>query len=143
MDDQETELVLRGPKRTVALDKPSPYTSFVFNGHRPVVPVSPDGRYAVVRFGTHSQSPQIIDVWVLDLVNAAWLHVPGMPTGGALKYTSEAWSSDGRLVMVGQYGTGKPILGTWRPGDNTVAVLPENPVPEDTFDEGFPPIFAW
>lgn len=143
MDDQEAKLVLHGPSGTYELEKPSPYTSFVFNGYRPVAPVSPDGRYVIVRFGSHSQSPQIIDVWVLDLANATWLHLPGMPTGGALKYTSEVWSSDGRLVMVGQYGPGSPILGTWRPGDATISVAPENPIPKDTFDEGFAPIFAW
>jgi hypothetical protein len=142
-DDEETTLVLRAPNRTVSLEKPSAYTSFVFNGHRPVVPVSPDGRYAIVRFGSHGQSPQILDVWVLDLANAAWLHVPGMPTEGALKYTSEAWALDGRLVMVGRYGTGKPIFGAWRPGDANLAVLTENRVPMDIFDQGFPPIYAW
>jgi hypothetical protein len=143
MDDQEQNLVLHGPDGAVQLDTPSPMTGFVFNAHWPVVPVSPDGRYAIVRYGSHGTSPQGIDVWVLDLERAAWLHVPGMPVFGALKYTGEAWSADGRLVMVGQYSEGAPIIATWRPGDTQVFVRPADPVPSDTFDQGFPGIFAW
>jgi hypothetical protein len=142
-DDREQNLVLRGPDGDVELDKPSPMTGFVFNAHWPVVPVSPDGRYAIVRYGDHSRSPQGIDVWVLDLERAAWLHVPGMPVQGGLKYTGEAWSSDGRLVMVGMYDRDKQIFATWRPGDAQIEVRADNPVPGDTFEQGFGGIFAW
>jgi hypothetical protein len=143
LDDREQNLVLRGPNGAVKLDKPSPMTGFVFNSHAPVAPVSPDGRYAIVRYGDHGTSPQGIDVWVLDLERAAWLHVPGMPVGGALKYAAETWSSDGRLVMVGRYTDDTPIFATWRPGDARLAVRAENPVPDDTFEQGFGHIFAW
>jgi hypothetical protein len=143
LDDEGQNLVLRGPNGYVKLDKPSPMTGFVFNSHWPVVPVSPDGRYAIVRYGDHGVSPQRIDLWVLDLERAAWLHVPGMPVGGALKYAAETWSSDGRLVMVGAYSEDTPIFATWRPGDAQLAVRAENPVPKDTFNQGFGHIFAW
>jgi hypothetical protein len=143
MDDREQNLVLRGPNGSVKLDKPSIMTGFVFNSHWPVAPVSPDGRYAIVRYGDHGVSPQGIDLWVLDLERAVWLHVPGMPVGGALKFAAETWSSDGRLVMVGRYSEDTPIFATWRPGDAQLAVRAENPVPKDTFDQGFGHILAW
>jgi hypothetical protein len=142
-DDQEQNLVLHGPDGSVRLDKPSMMTGFVFNAHWPVVPVSPDGRYAIVRYGSHGTSPQSIDVWVLDLERAVWLHVPGMPVLGSLKYAGETWSSDGRLVMVGAFSEREPVFAAWRPGDAQIAVRADNPVPEDTFNQGFGNIFAW
>ena len=143
MDDHEAELVLRDVRTGAArpLAKPSQLELHVFNSEFPVARVSPDGRYALFRLGDHGQSPQVIDLWVLDLTAGAWQHVPGFPVQGALKYASEAWAPDGRLVMLGQYGERDPVLATWRPGDPRVAVRPDR-LPETVYDGGLQRLFV-
>jgi len=76
---------------------------------------SPDGRLVPFTFGEPSGSPQIMDVWVLDLSAATWTRLPLMPTYAALKATDVTWVGDGRLVMVGRFpDAGK--VATWTPG---------------------------
>jgi hypothetical protein len=137
MTDKQRDLMLRDLRTgaAVPLTKPADLNLHVFNSELPVARVSPDGRYAVLRLGSHSQSPQVIDLWALDLTTGAWQHVPGMPVYGALKYASEAWAPDGRLVMVGEYGVDKQVLATWRPGDPRVLTRPA-PLPEHLYEDG-------
>jgi hypothetical protein len=117
------------------LDNPSGLIFAVFNSELPVARVSPDGRYALVRLGNYSSAQQVIDLWLLDLTTGDWRHVPGMPVFGGLKYASEAWAPDGRLVMLGEYGADRRVLATWRPGDPQVAIRPD-PLPERIYEDG-------
>jgi len=137
MDDQEHDVMLRDLRTGSAmpLTKPADLSFFVFKSEFPMGRVSPDGRYAVVRLGSASNDPQIIDLWVLDLSTGGWQHMPGMPVYGGLKFSSEAWAPDGRLVMLGYYGVDKRVLATWRPGDPQVAVRPD-PLPEALYEAG-------
>lgn len=107
----------------------------------PLGRVSPDARYALVRLGNHSVSPQVIDLWLLDLTTGAWQQVPGMPVTGALKSASETWASDGRVVMLGEYGLTGPVLATWRPGDREVARRPD-PLPRRVYEQGLGPLLV-
>jgi hypothetical protein len=137
MDDEERDLTLRDLRTgsTVPLPKPADLTMHVFNSGFPVARLSPDGRYAAFRLGSHARSPQVIDVWVLELATGAWRHVPGMPVNGSLKYSGEDWAPDGRLVLLGQYGVDDPVLATWRPGDPRVS-LRADPLPEGVYQGG-------
>lgn len=86
----------------------------------------PDGGRIAFRFGNPSNSPQIQDVWVLDLQNLSWVRPPGMPTLVALKSGTIGWAPDGTLVMLSvfydtltpDYGgqTPRQLVATWRPG---------------------------
>jgi hypothetical protein len=137
MRDDETGLVLRDLRTgaSVPLTKPTPMTFFVFNSEFPVARVSPDGRYALFRLGSFSDSPQWIDLWALDLNDATWHHLPGLPVKGALKYSFEGWAPDGRVVMLGEYGVSGHVLATWRPGEAQVSVRAD-PLPASLYDDG-------
>jgi len=87
---------------------------------------SPDGSRIAFRFGNPSNSPQIQDVWILELQDLHWVRPPGMPTLVALKSGTIAWAPDGTLVMLSvfydkltpEYGgqTPRKLVATWRPG---------------------------
>jgi hypothetical protein len=144
MDDQENGLVLRDLRTgtSVPLTKPAPYNSFfVFNSGFPIARVSPDGRYALIRLGSHYTHPQVIDLWLLDLDTGGWQHVPGTPVEGALKFASEAWAPDGRVIMLGLYGPDRAVLATWRPGEPQVAVRPDT-LPKSLYDHGLGPLLV-
>jgi hypothetical protein len=94
-----------------------------------VGPVSPDGRWLPLTYGMPGEVPQVMDLWLLDLQTARWLHVPAMPAHTALKGTGLAWADDGRLVLLGAFPPER-LLVTWRPGEPELAVLPyERPLP--------------
>jgi len=113
MDDQEHDVMLRDLRTRSAM----PLTK----------PASGSARPATTRRSSI--------LWVLDLSTGGWQHMPGMPVYGGLKFSSEAWAPDGRLVMLGYYGVDKRVLATWRPGDPQVAVRPD-PLPEALYEAG-------
>ena len=88
---------------------------------------SPDGSRIAFRFGNPSNSPQIQDVWILELQDLHWVRAPGMPTFAALKSGTIAWAPDGTLVMLSvfydkltpEFGgqTPRKLVATWRPGN--------------------------
>jgi hypothetical protein len=86
--------------------------------------VSSDGRWLPLTFGDPGHARQVMDVWLLDLANGRWHHLPEMPTFAALKATSLTWAADGRLVLLGHFYTAGDLLVTWRPGEPALAVLP-------------------
>ncbi|HEX2357462.1 MAG TPA: hypothetical protein VHI50_13525 [Micromonosporaceae bacterium] len=116
-----------------------------FGWRSPLVgPPSPDGRWLPFRFGTPSQLPQVLDVWLLDLTApagaGAWRHVPSTPVFVALKGTDLGWARDGRLVIAGTfYEPASPQqrrrIATWRPGDGVLSTLP--------FDRQIGPFLDW
>jgi hypothetical protein len=143
MNDQEGDLALRDLRTGSAtrLENPSGLLFAVFNSESPLGRVSPDARYALVRLGNHSVSPQVIDLWLLDLTTGAWQQVPGMPVTGGLKSASETWAPDGRVVMLGEYGLTGPVLATWRPGDREVTRRPD-PLPRRIYEQGLGPLLV-
>ncbi|MQA84019.1 MAG: hypothetical protein GEV03_05135 [Streptosporangiales bacterium] len=78
----------------------------------------PTGRFLAVEFVDPSHGPgQLMDVWVLDTEARRWLQLPQMPTYTDLKRTSMAWTTDGRLVMLGTFdGLGDAVV-TWGAGE--------------------------
>lgn len=143
MTDEQRDLVLRDTRTgsAIPLTKPADHNLHVFNAEFPVGRVSPDGRYALFRLGSHHTMPQVIDLWLLDLTSGTWTHVPGLPVHGSLKYASETWAPDGRVVMLGEYGVDKRFLATWRPGDAQVLVRPDT-LPERLYDSGLGSVLA-
>jgi hypothetical protein len=93
-----------------------------------VGPASPDGRWLAVAFGDPSTFPQVADVWLIDLHNLMWTHLPSMPAYAALKSIGMDWAADGRLVLVGQFYENRrdfrELLVTWRPGEPALALRP-------------------
>jgi len=85
-----------------------------------VIPASPDGRWLAFRFGDPGRSPQVQDVWLLDLQELRWVHPPDMPVLTALKSGGIAWAADGRLVMLGRFydapDRSRLLVAVWRPG---------------------------
>jgi len=89
--------------------------------------VSPDGRWLGFTFADPGRSPQVMDVWLLDLSGPQWTRAPAMPTRAALKATDIAFAPNGRLVMLGRFGDDdnpRELLATWRPGEPQWALLP-------------------
>lgn len=79
---------------------------------------------------------EVTDVWVLDPSTGRFRHVPGFPAAVALKFTSMAWTADGRLVVVAESG-GHDVVAVWRPGASRLAVrrvrLPDRDSGSDSF----------
>jgi hypothetical protein len=98
--------------------------------------VSPDQRHVAISFenpawpGTNAQ---VMDVWLLDLVGRRWRRLPAMPVLAELKFTSMAWTDDGRLLLLGSFGGVGDALAVWRPGQDRLAVRPI-PLPPDRAD---------
>ena len=61
------------------------------------------------------------DVWLLDPKTRRFTHVPGMPAAVALKFTSMAWTGDGRLVLLAETAN-HDVVAVWRPGEKRVAL---------------------
>src|SRR5581483_8529484 len=64
---------------------------------------------------------QVTDVWLLDPSTRRFRHVPGFPAAVRLKFTSMAWTADGRLVLVAESG-GNDVVVVWRPGARRLTV---------------------
>lgn len=121
LPDESLEVVTRSGART-KIPAPTTIGHPGFPGSCPAI--SPDGRYVMVEYG-HPAWPgprQRLDLWLYDLQSRRWVHVPSMPAPVALKFTEEAWSKDGRLVILGSfYGVGR-ALAVWRPGERDLSV---------------------
>ncbi len=67
-------------------------------------------------------------MWLIDLHNLTWTHLPSMPVYAALKTVGMDWAADGRLVIVGQFYENqrdfRELLVTWRPGEPALALRP-------------------
>ena len=81
--------------------------------------VSPEGRFVAISY----YHPDSSDLWVLDLEERTWQHVPGFPVRITRLLADFGWSRDGRLVMVTVPAPGPgPVprnqtVAVWRPGD--------------------------
>ena len=102
--------------------------------------LSPDSRLLAMEFGDPAWEggpTQLLDVWVLDLRARRWRQVPGMPLLVALKFTSMAWTGDGRLLLLGSFDGVGDALAVWRPGQDRLAVrqlrLPADRAGSDSF----------
>jgi hypothetical protein len=105
--------------------------------------VRPHGRRIALDFADPAYAEggtQVTDVWLLDPATRHFRHVPDMPAAVHLKFTSMAWASDGRLVMLAQ--TDGPsgernLVAVWKPGRRQIALrpvrLPERTSGSDTF----------
>jgi hypothetical protein len=86
--------------------------------------VRPGGASIALGFGDPSYQgtgTQVTDVWLVDPATATAQHVPDMPAVVDLKFTSMAWTSDGRLVWLAR-SDGRRLVGVWRPGEPQIAV---------------------
>jgi hypothetical protein len=102
--------------------------------------LSPKGRLLAVEFGDPAWDggpTQLMDVWLLDLRTRRWGQLPGMPVLVALKFTSMAWTGDGRLLLLGRFDGVGDALAVWRPGQDRLAVrrlrLPADRAGSDSF----------
>lgn len=76
--------------------------------------VSPDSRYVAIEY----RSPQqIMDLWLLDLDQLVWLQAPSMPVHALIKRAPPVWTADGRIAVVGDFGTVhyRHLLAVWEP----------------------------
>ena len=103
------------------------------------VVAQPHGTLIAVGFAdpAYPGPQQAFDVWILDTATGAFTHLPGrLPAQVALKFSSMAWTSDDRLVLLLQ-GGGRTVLAVWRPGSKTLPLrpveLPEHTGGSDTF----------
>jgi hypothetical protein len=66
---------------------------------------------------------QAQDIWILDTATGKFTHLPGFPAQVDLKFSSLAWTSDDRLVLILQ-GGGRTVLAVWRAGSRTLPLRP-------------------
>jgi hypothetical protein len=109
--DAETgvERRLRWPSILTRLDEPA---------------VDPRGRFVAVAFADpawQGGGRQVTDVWLLDTKAQKLTQLPAMPAFVSLKFTSLAWTHDGRLVLLGERDR-KGFVAVWRPGQRRLAV---------------------
>jgi len=103
--------------------------------------VKPDGRIIALDFADpayQGSGTQVTDVWLLDPATRQFRHLPGMPAAVQLKFTSMAWASGGRLVMLaGAAGAHRSLVAVWKPGQRQIALrevrLPIRNNGSDTF----------
>jgi hypothetical protein len=101
--------------------------------------VDPSGKLIALGFSDpayQSSGTQVTDLWLLDTETGAFRHLPDMPAIVSLKFSSWAWTSDGRLVLLAET-EGATVVGVWKPGDQRIAVkrvqLPERNSGSDSF----------
>jgi hypothetical protein len=89
------------------------------------VVVQPHGKLVAVGFGdpAYPGPAQAFDVWILDAATAKYTHLPGLPAQVRLKFSSMAWTSDDRLVLLLE-GGGRTVLAVWQPGSHTLPLRP-------------------
>jgi hypothetical protein len=88
--------------------------------------VDPSGRFVAVAFADPAWlggGQQVIDVWLLDTKIGKLTQLPGMPAFVSLKFTSMAWTRDGRLVVLGERNR-RGFVAVWRPGQRRLALKP-------------------
>jgi hypothetical protein len=125
------KLVLAGPgERFTLLDAPTrsqrrlPWPSLLRSMDQPAV--DPRGRLIALAFADpawNGSGAQVLDVWLLDTETAKLTQLPGMPAFVSIKFTSMAWTDDGRLVILAET-RGKGTVAVWRPGQRRLAVRP-------------------
>lgn len=102
--------------------------------------VQPHGRLIALDFADPAYQgggTQVTDIWLLDPATRRFQHLPDMPAAVDLKFTSMAWTADGRLVILAQTGGARHIVAVWKPGQRQIAVrpvrLPAHYAGSDTF----------
>jgi hypothetical protein len=87
---------------------------------------------------------QVMDVWLLDPGTGRWQQLPAMPADVALKFTSMAWTGDGRLVMVARTpsndAAAHDVVAVWRPGQKRLAIRSVHLPARDSGSDAF---VAW
>jgi hypothetical protein len=104
------------------------------------IAVAPSGPLVAVGFANPSGDPQAEDLFLLDTRTGRFTHVPGFPINEDLKFSSVAWTRDGRLVMTSRLN-GKSVLGVYRPGDRAVSVMPLE-LPPNAGSDTFVPLVS-
>jgi hypothetical protein len=101
--------------------------------------VAIEGKFIAVSFSDpawQGGGTQVTDVWLLNLLTRRFRHLPDMPAAVSLKFTSMAWASRQRLVMLAQT-TQHDVVAVWRPGQRRIQVrrvqLPERNSGSDSF----------
>ena len=89
------------------------------------VVAEPHGNLVAVGFAdpAYPGPAQASDVWILDTRTGRYTHLPGFPAQVRLKFSSMAWTSDDRLVLLLE-GGGRTVLAVWRPGSRTLPLRP-------------------
>ena len=128
------KLVLSGPGRQLTLldaetgaQRRLPWPSVLPRIDQPAV--EPRGRLVALGFANPwTGSGQALDVWLLDTETGKLTQLPGMPALVSLKFTSMAWTDDGRLVLLAQSNK-RDIVVVWQTGRQRLALksvqLPE------------------
>ena len=86
-----------------------------------LIPAPGGARLAVELFDAVTHPAFAADLWVLDARTGALTHVPGFPALEAIKQSSVAFTTDGRLLIPSQY-QGRNVLGVWTPGAAALAI---------------------
>lgn len=92
--------------------------------------VEPHGRLIALDFADpayRGTGTQVTDVWLLDPATGRFRHLPDMPAAVLLKFTSMAWTTDGRLVMLAQTNgpnRDRTVVAVWKPGQRQIALRP-------------------
>ena len=92
--------------------------------------VQPGGRLIALDFADPAYrmtGTQVTDVWLLDPATRHFRHLPDMPAAVHLKFTSMAWASNSRLVMLAQTdgpSGDRDLLAVWKPGQRHIALRP-------------------
>jgi hypothetical protein len=105
--------------------------------------VQPRGGLVALDFATpayDATGTQVTDVWLFDPTTGGFQHLPDMPAAVDLKFTSMAWTADGRLaILAGLSGgaAGRNLVAIWKPGQKQLAIralqLPARTNGSDTF----------
>src|SRR5262249_15483403 len=88
--------------------------------------VQPGGRLIALDFADPAYALtgiQVTDVWLLDPATRHFRHLPDMPAAVQLKFTSMAWASDSRLVMLAQTSGpsgDRDLVAVWKPGQRQI-----------------------
>lgn len=98
-------------------------------GWGPAATVDPRGRLVVLDFADPAwkrSAKQALDLWVLDTRTGKLTQLPSMPAFVSIKFTSVAWTDDGRLVLLAERSprdeSGSAIVAVWRPGQRRLAL---------------------
>ncbi len=83
---------------------------------------------------------QVTDAWLLNPKTGRFTHLPDMPAAVHLKFTSMAWTRDGRLITLAgtSSGTaGQTLVAVWKPGQKQLRIrrltLPARTSGSDSF----------
>lgn len=128
-------LVLAGPGRDLTLrdgtrgtERRLAWPSILGGLDAPAV--DPRGRLVALAFADPAWNlggEQAQDVWVLDTATGRLTQLPGMPAFVSLKFTSMAWTDDGRLVLLARERSGRQLVAVWRPGERRLALKTVRP----------------